>query len=83
MMNAPQFLYWLQGFADRAGDAPPTEKEWKVIKDRLAEMLYTQPPMTTPGYGQAIPRGYEAQAANPPPIQYPDVICRTDARTTK
>ena len=35
-MNAQDFAYWLNGFAELNGDTPPTEAQWKAIKEHLA-----------------------------------------------
>jgi len=35
-MSPEQFLYWLQGFAELSGDAPPTPEQWKSIREHLA-----------------------------------------------
>ncbi len=34
-MTEQQFAYWLQGFAE-LNKAPPTQEQWKSIKDHLA-----------------------------------------------
>jgi len=34
-MDAQQFAYWLQGFAELSGDAPPTKAQWKSIREHL------------------------------------------------
>lgn len=34
-MDAQQFAYWLQGFAELSGDEPPTPAQWKSIRDHL------------------------------------------------
>lgn len=33
-MTPQEFTYWLQGYAEIAGEAP-SEEQWKVIKDHL------------------------------------------------
>jgi len=33
-MNANDFCYWLQGFAE-LGDKPPTAAQWKMIQEHL------------------------------------------------
>lgn len=34
-MDAQQFAYWLQGYAELSGDEPPTVRQWKAIRDHL------------------------------------------------
>lgn len=34
-MDALQFAYWLQGFAELGGDEPPTPAQWRSIRDHL------------------------------------------------
>ncbi len=42
-MTAEQFLYWLQGYAEIAGEAPSAE-QWTVIKDHLQLAFVKQTP---------------------------------------
>lgn len=35
MMEPIQFCYWIQGFAEINGGKPPTEEQWKIIRDHL------------------------------------------------
>lgn len=46
-MNAQDFTYWLNGFAELSGDAPPTAEQWKSIKEHLA-LVFVK---VTPAYG--------------------------------
>ena len=34
-MEPIQFCYWLQGFAELNGSKPPSEEQWKAIRDHL------------------------------------------------
>lgn len=34
-MTSRDFAYWLQGFAEIGGGAPPTAEQWKVIQNHL------------------------------------------------
>lgn len=34
-MTPEQFAYWLQGFSEINGTAPPTPEQWRIIKDHL------------------------------------------------
>jgi hypothetical protein len=49
MMDAQNFAYWLNGFAELSGDNPPTKTQWKSIKEHLA-LVFTKvtPPITIP-----------------------------------
>ncbi len=40
-MDAQQFAYWLQGFAELSGDAPPTKAQWKSIREHLT-LVFTK-----------------------------------------
>jgi hypothetical protein len=46
-MSTEQFAYWLQGFAETS-DAPPTEREWKIIKDHLNTVFHKVTPTPPP-----------------------------------
>lgn len=35
MMDALNFAYWLNGFAELSGDTPPTAEQWKAIREHL------------------------------------------------
>ena len=37
-MNAEQFAYWLQGFAELT-PTPPTQEQWDGIRDKLATVF--------------------------------------------
>ena len=49
MMDAQNFAYWLNGFAELSGDNPPTKAQWKSIKEHLA-LVFTKvtPTKVTP-----------------------------------
>ena len=40
-MDANNFAYWLNGFAELSGDNPPTKAQWKSIKEHLA-LVFTK-----------------------------------------
>lgn len=47
-MNENQFAYWLQGFAELSGDAPPSKAQWKSIREHLALVFNkVTPPVQT------------------------------------
>lgn len=50
-MDAPNFAYWLNGFAELNGDTPPTEAQWKSIREHLA-LVFEK---VTPAVG--VPQG--------------------------
>jgi len=35
-MDALNFAYWLNGFAELHGGTPPSEAQWKAIREHLA-----------------------------------------------
>jgi hypothetical protein len=48
-MNEQQFAYWLQGFAELNGDAPPDEDQWRSIREHLALVFEKVTPAVRPG----------------------------------
>lgn len=46
-MTPEQFAYWLQGFAE-LNQATPTERQWTVIQDHLAQVFNKQTPVRDP-----------------------------------
>lgn len=42
-MSPEQFIYWLQGFTE-THEKGPTDKQWQIIKDHLAEVFDKQTP---------------------------------------
>jgi len=39
-MDAQQFAYWLQGFAElNEGGSPPTGAQWQMIREHLATVF--------------------------------------------
>lgn len=59
-MDALQFAYWLQGFAELSGDEPPTPSQWKSIREHLGlvfkKVTPPMPRLDPKDYGQAIPQ---------------------------
>ena len=54
MMDALNFAYWLNGFAE-LNESPPTEAQWQAIKDHLALVFNKVTPLLAdtdimPGY---------------------------------
>lgn len=48
-MDAQQFAYWLQGFAELSGDNLPTPGQWKSIREHLATcFVKVTPPVLKP-----------------------------------
>lgn len=48
-MEAQQFCYWLQGFAELSGDAMPTQEQWDSIREHLAAVFHkVTPPVKAP-----------------------------------
>jgi hypothetical protein len=48
-MDALQFAYWLQGFAELSGDEPPTPAQWKSMREHLALVFQkVTPPVGAP-----------------------------------
>lgn len=52
-MDAQNFAYWLNGFAELSGDNPPTKAQWKSIKEHLA-LVFTKvtPPVIPTDFRQ-------------------------------
>lgn len=46
-MNAEQFAYWLQGFAE-LNTEPPTPEQWKSISDHLKTVFVKVTPAYVP-----------------------------------
>lgn len=49
-MDALNFAYWLNGFAELHGNTPPTKEQWKAIREHL-ELVFvkvTSPIQTAP-----------------------------------
>jgi hypothetical protein len=67
-MNAHDFAYWLQGFAELT-DAPPSPDQWQAIKDHLA-LVFSKvtPPRNAADtqrlWAQAQANQYSAAAMN-------------------
>jgi hypothetical protein len=59
-MNAQEFAYWLQGFAE-LNEQPPTPEQWQSIREHLA-LVFTK---VTPGIGPQVPQ-WPAQTWKPP-----------------
>lgn len=38
-MNPHDFIVWLSGVADSIGDAPPSQEQWDLIRDRTGEVV--------------------------------------------
>lgn len=50
-MDAQQFAYWLNGFAE-LNDAPPTAEQWQSIREHLATVFVkVTPPLAQPSPG--------------------------------
>jgi hypothetical protein len=45
-MDALNFVYWLNGFAELSGDAPPTAQQWQVVRNHIALVLAKRTPLT-------------------------------------
>lgn len=48
-MDALQFTYWLNGFAELSGDEPPTPAQWRSIKEHLGLVFTKVTPQMRPG----------------------------------
>ena len=79
-MEAQQFCYWLQGFAELNNGIPPNDMQWKAIRDHLATVFEKK----TPNYSFTMPRTPVEQPSpflTPPgvmPLTYPTVVCSTE-----
>ena len=48
-MTAEQFCYWLQGFAELSGDAPPSPEQWQSIREHMQTVFHKITPPYNPG----------------------------------
>jgi hypothetical protein len=60
-MDALQFAYWLQGFAELHGQ-PPTKAQWKVINDHLQLVFQKVTPVRFTTLGPDLTKGATAIA---------------------
>lgn len=68
-MNAEQFTYWLQGYAELTTDTPSAE-QWQSIKDHLA-LVFKK---VTPPLG-GLQSLYPSSQVMAPPAYSGQVIC--------
>lgn len=55
-MDALNFAYWLNGFAELSGDTPPTAEQWKAIREHLGLVFQkVTPPVVHPGNPLPVP----------------------------
>lgn len=66
-MDAQQFAYWLQGFAELNEDGP-TPEQWKAIKEHLSLVFKKVTPAYAPNRGE---RPETMPSTSPPPCQLP------------
>lgn len=59
-MNENQFAYWLNGFAELSGDAPPSPEQWKLIREHLS-LVFNK---VTPQIGGHIGSNHSASMAD-------------------
>lgn len=89
-MNAQEFTYWLNGFVELTGnDVPPTEAQWKSIREHL-NLVFNKvtPAVEQPDVQKTAPqtqitakeleeiaRRFRENVAPPPtPFEYPPYI---------
>ena len=53
-MTPEQFCYWLQGFAE-INHAPPSEEQWKAIKEHLQIVFMKVTPQYVPPAVPVVP----------------------------
>lgn len=53
-MDALQFAYWLQGFAELHQE-PPTPEQWQSIRDHLSLVFHKVTPTLLPGITTSYP----------------------------
>lgn len=68
-MEAQQFCYWLQGFAELNNGVPPNEMQWKAIRDHLALVFEKK----TPPYNVPLPRSPNPNDTLGPNLNLPPV----------
>lgn len=73
-MDALQFAYWLQGFAE-LNSQPPSPEQWKSIREHLATVFtkVTPPVQTNPDLFKEYPPKFHTPG--PTPLKYPEIIC--------
>ncbi len=73
-MDATNFAYWLNGFAELSGDTPPTEAQWASIREHLSLVFEkVTPPLDkyvtrqpTPDWDTALRQLQRQQTASSP-----------------
>lgn len=68
-MEAQQFCYWLQGFAELNNGVPPNDMQWKAIRDHLS-LVFNK---VTPPYNVPLPRSPNPNDVLGPPVNLPPV----------
>lgn len=71
-MTEREFCYWLNGFAELSGEAPPTKAQWKSIREHLA-LVFTKvtPPLDLSKLGPAVPYRDPFAPVTTPPLTWP------------
>lgn len=68
-MNAQEFAYWLQGFAELSGDTAPTKAQWKSIREHLGLVFEkVTPPVGLPGF---VPKDNHSRPIISTPLTWP------------
>lgn len=79
-MNAEQFAYWMQGFAELNGQAPTVE-QWQSIKDHLALVFKkVTPPIVNKQIPPLMPMPDLRGPFMPSPLHEPRITCSIAGR---
>lgn len=76
-MNAHDFTYWLQGFAELQSE-PPTAEQWQAIKDHLA-LVFTKVTPARAAPNQWSPNVFEPLRTSSPLM--PNIIQQPNTGT--
>lgn len=69
-MDAQQFCYWLQGFAELNNGTPPSDMQWKAIRDHLS-LVFNK---VTPSYPGLNPN-WQIDVIKTPPASPYTITC--------
>lgn len=78
-MDAQQFAYWLQGFAE-LNAAPPTAEQWQSIREHLGTVFFkVTPPLGINDFAKHLEKAKQVPATPgslcPLPSKPYDIIC--------
>lgn len=74
-MNAEQFAYWLQGFAELNNGALPNETQWRSINDHLKTVFNKVTPNYLTYQGGNITSSPATIPLSTPGTSFPSLVC--------